>query len=130
MPALNVAGSPREGVFKVKVHSQDNSFLGETEIRYLDIVEEVLTQAIENPEIMKKFLKAAIPCLQANSDSTQDSSNVGMSTFSIAYLYDIHDHIALYLTYTRAHLFPNFINCYFTYCQNFDRQIFPPESDD
>lgn len=96
MPTLNVAGSPREGVFKVKVHSQDNSFLGETEIRYLDIVEEVLTQAIENPEIMKKFLKAAIPCLQANSDITQDSSNVGMSTFSIAYLYDIHDHIALY----------------------------------
>lgn len=97
LPALNVAASPRKGVFKVKVYSQDNSFLGETEIRYLDIVEEVLTQAIEKPAIMKKFLVAAIPCMQENSDSTQDSSKVGMLTFSIAYLYDIHDHMALYL---------------------------------
>lgn len=96
LPALNVAGSPRAGVFKVKVYSQ-HRFLGETEITYVDIVEEVLTQATEDPAIMKKFLVTAIPCLQENSDSKQDSSKIGMSTFSIAYLYDIHDHMALYL---------------------------------
>lgn len=97
LPSLNVAASPRKGVFKVNVYSQDNSFLGETEITYLDIVEEVLTQATEDPDIMKKFLVAAIPCMQENSDSKQDSSKVGMLKFSIAYFYDIHDHMALYL---------------------------------
>lgn len=79
---LNVSDSPREGVFKVRVYSQDNSFLGETEIVYLDIIEEVLAQAMKSRAIMAKVLEAACRCLQEDSDgiigNTQESSKVGM----------------------------------------------------
>ena len=70
------------GVFKVRVYSQDNCFLGETEIVYLEIIEEVLAQAMNNRAIMAKFLEAASRYLQEDSEgiigNTQESSKVGM----------------------------------------------------
>ena len=90
---LNIAASQRQGLFKVKVYSQDGSFLGETEILYLDVVEEVLKQAVSNRTIMKKFMMAAIPCLDENSEgislNTQSCTNVGMFTFLIVHVQDV-----------------------------------------
>lgn len=63
------------------VYSQNGDFLGETEIMYIDVVEEVLKQAVSSPNIMQKFLKAAIPCLNENSGrsscDTPNPPNVG-----------------------------------------------------
>lgn len=60
---------------------------------YLDIIEEALAQAIGEPAIMAKFLRAASQVLQENSGgiigNAQDSSKVGMLTFSIVYLYNV-----------------------------------------
>ena len=66
------------------VYSQNGDFLGETEIMYIDIVEQVLKQAEEYPNIMRKFLKAAFPCLNENSVrsscDTPNPPNVGRLT--------------------------------------------------
>ncbi|XP_022809323.1 uncharacterized protein LOC111346297 [Stylophora pistillata] len=70
------------GIFRVIVRSQNGLFLGETEILYLDLVEEVLKQAVHDPTIMKLFIRAAIPCLDENSGSDCDvanSTNAGCS---------------------------------------------------
>ena len=77
----NVADSPREGVFKVEIYSQNGTFLGETEITYIDLVEEALKQAVSDPSVMRLFLNAAIPCLKENSGrsscDTANSSTIG-----------------------------------------------------
>ncbi|KAJ7365249.1 hypothetical protein OS493_005346 [Desmophyllum pertusum] len=79
-----IKGSSKEGRFKVKIYSQDGSFLGETEILYLDLVEQVLKQAVSNRDILKKFLKLAITCVDENSEGsscdTLNSTDVGRLT--------------------------------------------------
>jgi len=100
LPALNVAASQRPGVFKVKVYSNDNSFLGETEIEYLDLIDEVLAQAMKSRAIMRKFLAVLYRSLQEDSEgiigNTQGSSKFGMLTLSgVHFLYDVHCHMTL-----------------------------------
>lgn len=62
----------------MRVYSQDNSFMGETEIEYLDIIEEVLAQAMRSQAIMAKVFEAACRCLQGDSEgiigNTRESS--------------------------------------------------------
>ncbi|KAJ7388320.1 hypothetical protein OS493_038512 [Desmophyllum pertusum] len=76
--------SSKEGRFKVKIYSQDGSFLGETKILYLDLVEEVLKQAVSDRDILKKFLKLAITCVDENSEGSScdalNSTDVGRLT--------------------------------------------------
>ena len=83
---LNVADSSKEGLFKVMVYSQNGTFLGETKILYMDLVEEVLKQAVRDPGIMQLFVKAAIPCLNEHSKrsscDTVNSTNAGRWLFS------------------------------------------------
>ena len=74
---VNVADSSTEGVFKVAVFSQNRErYLGETEVVYIDLIEEVLQKAISCPNMMLKFLQVAIPCLNVHSEGgTRDAEN-------------------------------------------------------
>ncbi|PFX12295.1 Tankyrase-1 [Stylophora pistillata] len=58
--------SPREGLFKVTIESQNGDFLGETEIMYVDIVEQVLKNVVTHQEKMPMFIRAAFTHLNAN----------------------------------------------------------------
>lgn len=60
---------------------------------YIDIIEEVLTQAMKSRAIMTKFLEAASWCLKKDSEEiigdTQESSKVGMLKCSIVHWYNV-----------------------------------------
>ncbi|PFX26109.1 Nephrocystin-3 [Stylophora pistillata] len=75
--------SPREGLFKVTIESQNGDFLGETEIMYLDIVEQVLKNVVTYQENMPMFIRAALPYLNVNSGrgscDTPNSIRAGIS---------------------------------------------------
>ena len=70
--------SSTAGLFKVEIISQNNRFLGETEILYIDIVEEVAQQALERKPVMVMFLRAAAEALEQTSGGS--SCNTASST--------------------------------------------------